>query len=423
MSDHIVLGNTNAWGKDQRPFILSERDRRMGLLAMGMPGVGKSTLLFNLIMQDIRAGRGLALLDPHGDISADVMACIPKRRIRDVVYFDPSDTEYPVAFNPLAKTSAQNRHLVVSGIVAVFKASWGEFFGPRMENILRYALAALLECENVSLLSLQRMLSDDRYRAWVVKQVDDPLVRAFWEREFESIDRRTRAEYVAPILNKVGALLLSPQMRNILGQVRNRVDARSMMDNRKIFIANLSKGKIGDGNSNLLGSLWVTQFQLAAMSRAGIPEEQRTDFYLYVDEWHSFVSESFVSALAECRKYRLSLILANQYLGQLKESIREAVLGTVGSFLAFRVGHGDAESLEKAFGKTYASSAFTTLSNGEVYAKITTHGQAVEPFFGRTAPPQKRQHDWTGSIMQNSRQRYATQRDVIERRIKKWLRT
>lgn len=420
MTDDVVLGLRNVWGKDEA-FALSERDRLQHLFVIGKSGVGKSTLLLNLIMQDIHAGRGVGVIDPHGDLCADILARMPRHRIEDVAYFDPSDFEHPVGLNLLAGVAHDRRHLVVSGIVAALKASWPEFFGPRMENILNHALAALLECENVSLLSLQRMLTDEIYRAWVVKQVKDPLVRAFWDREFTAIDKKTRAEYVAPILNKIGALLLAPQMRNVLGQVRNRMDARFMMDGSRIFLANLSKGKLGADKANLLGSLWVTQFHLAAMSRADLHEESRRDFHLYVDECHSFVSDTFISALAECRKYRLSLTLATQYLAQLRPSIRDAVVGNVGSAISFRVGYDDAIALEKMFGATYKASHFTSLSNGEVCAKILSGGTEKEPFTARThPPPQPSATNRSLKVINRSREKYSTKRSTIEARISKW---
>lgn len=419
-TNNVVIGARNAWGRDE-VFSISGKDRRQHLFILGKSGTGKSTLIFNLVMQDIRAGRGVAVIDPHGDLVTEILAHLPRGRTEDVVLFDPSDTEYPLGLNLLYGVPPARRHLVVSGVVAVFKAIWPEFFGPRMENILSHAVATLLECQNVSLLGLQRMLTDDGYRRWAVRQVKDPLVRAFWEREFEAFGEKTRAEFVAPILNKVGALLLSPQVRNILGQVRSRIDAREIMDEGKVFLANLSKGRIGPDKANLLGSLWVTQFHLAAMSRADTPESERKDFFCYIDEWQSFVSESFVSALAESRKYRLCLTLANQYLGQLKETIRQAVFGNVGSMVAFRVGHEDALTLEQSFGRSFAASEFSSLSNGEVYAKILTNGQDMEPFPARTFRPQGQAHKRSRKIIDRAREQYAVSREKVEARIKRWL--
>jgi len=376
-----------------------------------------------MILQDIEAGRGVGVIDPHGDLATDILDHIPRRRIEHVTYFDPSDTDSCVGFNLLARVPTERRHLVASGIVSAFKGIFPDFFGPRMEYIFYAAVAALLDCDNVTLLGLQRMLSDEMYRTWVVRQVKDPMVRAFWEKEFESHDKRTKAEMVSPILNKVGPMLMTPQLRNILGQVRNRIDARFMMDNGRIFIANLSKGKLGAEKANLLGSFLVAQFQWAAMSRADVTEDERRDFFFYVDEFQSFVSDSFSVVLSEARKYRLCLTLAHQYLDQLKPSIAAAVVGNVGSFVAFRVGHQDAEALEQAFGKTYAASAFTSLNNGDVYAKLLSNGQDLDPFAARTLPPQGIRHGRGNAIVRRSREKYAIKRNLIERRIAQWIRS
>jgi hypothetical protein len=291
-----------------------------------------------------------------------------------------------------------------------------------LEYILYAATAALLDCENVTLLGVQRMLTDARYRAWVVKQIKDPMVRSFWVNEFENYDKRFLNEAIAPIQNKVGQLLMSPHVRNILGQVRSRINARFMMDNGRIFIADVSKGKLGADKSNLLGAMLVTQFQLAAMSRADMPEAKRRDFFLYVDEFQSFASDSFISILSEARKYRLCLTLSHQYIDQLRPEIRDAVFGNVGSMVAFRVGHRDAKVLEQAFGETWRASQFTGLGNYEVCAKLLADGQDGEPFLGKTLPPIGERHDRRGKIIRRSRQKYATHRKIVEDKIKRWLR-
>lgn len=290
-----------------------------------------------------------------------------------------------------------------------------------MEYIFFAAVAALLDCEHVSLLALPRMLTDAQYRGWVVKQIRDPVVRSFWEREFEGYDKRTKAEMVSPILNKVGPILMTPQLRNILGQVRSRIDARFIMDNGRIFIANLSKGKLGADKANLLGSLLVTQFQLAAMARADVTEGERRDFMLIVDEFQSFVSDSFASILSEARKYRLNLTLAHQYRDQVKPSILSAVTGNVGSIVAFRVGHEDAEALERAFAGAYPASEFTGLSNGEVLARLIRDGKEVEPFLGRTLAPAVSRRGRRSDIIRRSRQKYSVRREVVERKINSWF--
>jgi hypothetical protein len=285
------------------------------------------------------------------------------------VYFDPADREHPIAFNPLDSMPAEQKHLVASGIVGAFKNVWHDSWGARTEYILYAAVAALLDCENSSLLGVQRMLSDTRYREWVVKQVKDPLVRSFWVREFGEYDSRFMHEAVAPLQNKVGQLVMSPLLRNILGQVRSRINARFMMDN-------------GEDKSNLLGALLVSHFQLAAMSRANVPESARPNYFLVIDEFQNFATDSFTSILSEARKYRLCLTLSHQYIGQLKDEIAAAVFGNVGSLISFRVGQCDASVLEREFDNTYSANHFTELGNYEVCAKLLVNGEHSEPFLG-----------------------------------------
>lgn len=415
----IVLGVREGWGQET-PFVFSPRDRRHHLYAIGKSGTGKTTLLRNMILQDIAAGHGVGVIDPHGDLATELLDYIPRHRIEDVVYFNPADMEFPIGFNLLGQTVADSRHLVASGIVGVFKSRWANSWGPRMEYILYATVAALMDCENVSLLGIQRMLSDGKYRAWVVKQTKDPMVRAFWVDEFEGLNRSLQQEMVAPIQNKVGQLLMSPHLRNILGQIRSRIDARFMMDKGRIFIADVSKGKLGADKANLLGALLVTQFELAAMSRSNIPESERRDFYLYVDEFQSFATDSFVSILSEARKYRLCLTLSHQYTDQLKPEIRDAVFGNVGSLVAFRVGQHDAEILEREFGEAYPARRFVDLRNHEICIKILKDGEHGDPFVARTLPPWGNRHNHRKTIIRRSREKYGSPRKIVEDKIKRW---
>ncbi len=420
MTDHVIVGVRNSWS-EERPISLSCKDRRHHLYTIGKSGTGKTTLLRNMIIQDIAAGRGVGLIDPHGDLATDILDHIPRHRIEHVVYFDPSDPDHCIGFNLLARVPKERRHLVASGVVGAFKSIYPDFFGPRMEYIFYAAVAALLDCENVTLLGLQRMLTDEVYRAWVVKQVKDPVVRHFWESEFEAHDRKTKAEMVSPILNKVGPMLMSPQLRNIVGQVKSRIDPRFMMDNNRIFIANLAKGKLGADKASLLGSFLVTQFEIAAMSRADTPESERQDFFLFVDEFQTLVSDSFASILSEARKYRLCLTLSHQYLDQLKPEILNAVMGNVGSLISFRVGHKDAKILEQAFGETYGAKQFSGLDNGEVCAKLISEGRDQDPFIGKTLPPHDTEHRRGATIIRRSRERFSTLRSMVEDRIRRWF--
>jgi hypothetical protein len=418
---HIVLGVRESGGGEY-PVYLLPHDRRHHLYAIGKSGTGKTTLLRNLILQDICAGNGVGVIDPHGDLATELLDYIPRHRIDEVAYFNPADLEFPVGFNLVGQTLPDDRHLVASGVVGVFKSTWPDSWGPRMEYILYAAVAALLDCENVSLLGIQRMLSDGRYRAWVVKQIKDPLVRAFWTEEFERFNTPLQQEMVAPIQNKVGQLLMSPHLRNILGQIRCRIDARFMMDKGRIFVADVSKGKLGADKARLLGALLVTQFELAAMSRTNIPESERRDFYLYVDEFQSFATESFISILSEARKYRLCLTLSHQYTSQLRPEIREAVFGNVGSIVAFRVGQRDAEQLEQEFGEAYPARSFVDLDNHQICAKILSNGEYGDPFRTRTLPPWGERHNHREKIIRRSREKYSAQRAIVEDKIRRWRR-
>jgi hypothetical protein len=420
MEQSILLGIREEWGQEI-PFYLFPEDRRNHLYILGKTGTGKTTLLRNLIIQDIEADRGVGVIDPHGDLAQELLDYIPRRRVEEVAFFNPADVEYPVGVNLLCGVQPEERHLIASGIVSVFKNIWAESWGPRLEYILYATIAALMDCENVTLLGVQRILSDAKYRSWVVKQIKDPMVRLFWLNEFEEYDKRFLQEAIAPIQNKVGQLLMSPHIRNILGQVRNRINARFMMDNGRIFIADVSKGKLGADKSNLAGALLVTQFQLAAMSRAELPEDKRKDFHLYVDEFHCFASDSFISILSEARKYRLCLTLSHQYLGQVRPEIINAVFGNVGSIITFRIGQNDAEILQHEFSDAFSTSQFITLGNHEVLAKLLREGQHGNPFAGKTLPPWGKPQGRKNTIIRRSREKYGVRRESVEEKILRWI--
>jgi hypothetical protein len=416
----VQLGVRNAW-QSELPIWLSSVDRRQHLHVIGKTGSGKTTLLRNLIIQDIEAGVGVGLIDPHGDLANEVLDHIPASRSDDVVYFNPADQDYPVSFNLLASVPKRERHRVASGVVGAFKNIWKDSWGPRLEYLLYATVASLLECKNVSLLGVQRMLSDPDYRSWVIEQIDDVVLKAFWLVEFARYDRRLLSEFLSPVQNKIGQFLLSPPVRNVIGQVRNRIDARYMMDHQRIFIANLSKGYLGADKANLLGAALVSQFELAAMSRADIHESQRVDFFLFIDEFHNFATDSFASILSEARKYRLNLTLSHQYLAQLRPEVQDAVFGNVGSLVSFRVGNVDAERLEREFGEEYTAAHLGSLGNFEICARVLREGQQGEAFLGRTLPPLgslqgKREH-----IIDRSRQRHNVPREKVESKIRRWM--
>jgi hypothetical protein len=307
------IGKRTIWGSE-KPFGISRTDRRQHLYAIGKTGTGKTTLLRNLICQDIESGHGVGVIDPHGDLAEELLECIPSSRTDDLLYFNPADSHFPVGFNLIGSAFDERKHLDSSALVGAFKHIWRDSWGPRLEYILYASVAALMECENVSLLGVPRMLTDERYRSWVLRQVHDPVVRSFWTNEFARFDKRFLSEAIAPIQNKVGQLLMAAPLRNVFGQVRSKVDPRFIMDNKRIFIANLSKGRLGEDKANLLGSLLVSKFQSAAMERADMPEESRKDFYLFIDEFPNFSTESFAGILSEARKYRLNLTLSHQYI-------------------------------------------------------------------------------------------------------------
>jgi hypothetical protein len=386
---------------------------------IGKTGTGKSTLLRNLILQDIEAGEGVGLIDPHGDLAVDLLDHVPPRRTRDVVYFNPADREFPIGFNPVRSVSEPE--FVASGIVSAFKNVWKDSWGPRLEYILYASIAALAAAANTTLLGVGRMLTDSEYRDWVVRQVKDPMVRSFWTDEFASYDRHFLSEAVAPIQNKVGQLVMSPLIRNIVGQVRSRIDLRFMMDRGRILIANLSKGALGEDKSNLLGSLLVTGFQLAAMSRNNVAMSGRPDFFLYVDEFQNFATDSFASILSEARKYRLNLTLAHQYTRQLREPIRDAVFGNVGTMIAFRVSESDAGVLAREYGGGASIGPFVDLANFQARVRPLVDGEQREPFTLRTRPAGSSRNGRAERITARSRQAYGTPRGVVEGRVERWM--
>ena len=417
---HIIIGERQGYDT-MLPFGISSADQRQHIYIIGKTGSGKTTLLRNLIVQHIALGHGVGLIDPHGDLAEELLHHIPPERADHLCYFNPGDLDFPVGLNLLANVARDDRHLVASGIVGALKGIWRDSWGPRLEYILYNAIAALLDCPNTSLLGVNRMLTDDKYRAWVIRQIKDPFIRAFWAEEYAGYDLRFRREAIAPIQNKLGQFLLSPVVRNILGQVKTKVSIPFIMDNQRLFIANLSKGRLGHDKANLLGSLLSTQFQLGAMARVNQPEEHRRDFYLFIDEFQNFSTDAFTSMLAEARKYRLCLTLSHQYIDQLPVPIRQAVFGNVGTLIIFRVGHTDAEVLEKEFGNAFPPSAIADLDRYEVIVKLLEDGTNKEPFRARMLPPLVNHVDRKHKHIDRSRERFAARRSNVENRLNHWL--
>ncbi len=417
--DYIILGERQDWGEPQ-PFGISAVDQRQHVYVIGKTGSGKTTLLKNMIIQHIEKNHGVGLIDPHGDLAEDLLNHIPPRRADHLLYFNPGDLGFPVAMNLLATVPRDDRHLVASGIVSAFKGIWRDSWGPRLEYILYNALMALLDCQNVSLLGVNRMLIDDRYRAWVIRQIKDPFIKSFWAEEYAGYDPRFQREAIAPIQNKLGQFLLNPVIRNILGQVKNKVSVPFIMDNGRLLIANLSKGHLGEDKANLLGSLLVAQFQLGAMARTKIPEVNRRDFYLFIDEFQNFSTDAFASILAEARKYRLSLTLSHQYIDQLPLTLRQAVFGNVGTTITFRIGHPDAEVLEKEFGKRFPASAIADLERYDIVIKLLSEGENWTPFRAKTFPPREKWDGIAEKLVSRTRKRFATSRYAVECQFERW---
>ena len=383
MSDYDItpIGITN-YRSTNRPFGIKDKDRLAHIFCIGKTGVGKSTLLQNMALSDIEKGKGLAVLDPHGDVAEYLRKRIPEHRKGDLIYFDPA-VNLPVAFNPLYGVHPRFHHLVASGMVSVFKKIWGDVsWGPRMEHILRYALLTLLEYPEATLLDLQPLLTDTLHRDKILDYVKNENTAAFWQKEFLKYSPTLKAEAVAPILNKISVFQTSIPLRNVVGQPTRTFRMQEIMDGRKILICNLSKGKIGEDACTLLGSMLVTSMQLAALYRAQQPEDARVPFFLYIDEFQTFVTQTFADMLAEARKYGLGVFMANQFLDQLHEKIRAAIFGNCGTLIAFRVGATDAELLAKEFYPTFEAIDLVHLSRYSMYLKLTIDGASSEAFSG-----------------------------------------
>lgn len=402
-------------------FGIKTDDRRRHMYIIGKTGMGKTNLLEHLVSQDIQNGHGVAYVDPHGDTSEKLIRLIPPERIKDIIYFNPSDQDFPIAFNVMERVDPAYRHLVASGLVGVFKKLWADSWGPRLEYILRNALLALLEYPDSTLLGVMRILVDKKYQKEVVSYVTDPVVRSFWVDEFTKWNDRVLQEVIAPIQNKVGQFLSSSLIRNIVGQSESSFNIRQAMDEKKILILNLSKGRIGEDNSALLGAMMITKIQLAAMGRVDTPEDQRNDFYLYVDEFQNFATEAFANILSEARKYRLNLILANQYITQIDEKVRDAVFGNAGTLVSFRVGASDAEFLEKEFEPVFMQNDLVNLPKYHIYLKLMIDGVAGDAFSAMTLPPVEGQEfeDMSSKVIEQTRKHYASSREKVEMNIRK----
>jgi hypothetical protein len=403
-------------------FGIKPEDRRRHFYLLGKTGVGKSTVFKNMFIADILRGEGACFVDPHGEAVEELLDFIPPERIDDVVYFDPTDVNNPVGFNMLELRDKSQRDLIADGVVEVFKKQFGDSWGPRLQYILTNAVATLLEAQNTTLLAVIRILIDKNYRKFVLKQVDDPILLQFWEDEFEqmSSNKRLVTEAVAPIQNKVGRFISSAVIRNIIGQVKSTIDLREIMDEGKILLVNLAQGKLGEETASLLGGMIITRLQSTAMERTDMPFDQRRDFYLYVDEFQNFATESFAKILSEARKYKLNLTMTNQYIDQLPLTVRQAIFGNVGTLGSFVVSQSDASILENELAPDITADDLVSLDAHAMYIKLCIDGMTSVPFSAKSLPPRYMPYGLRDRVIASSREKYSMDREIIEDKIKRW---
>jgi len=424
-ADLTIIGKTN-FRKTSVTFGMMPDDRRRHVYIIGKTGMGKSTLIENMVFSDIVNGRGVGVIDPHGELADSVLEFVPEYRKEDVIVIDPSDVAFPVAINMLEDVpTSEGRSLISSALVGIFKKMFADSWGPRLEHVLRNTILALIEAPDTNMMGIMRILVDEEYRNGILSHVTDPVVLSFWNTEFANYAPRNVAEIISPIQNKVGQFLSSPIIRNIVGQTKNTINIREAMDSKKIIIVNLSKGKIGEDNSALLGSMMVTRFQLDAMSRAHIDPKDRVDFYLYVDEFQNFATDSFATILSEARKYKLNLTMANQYIEQMSEEVRGAVFGNVGTIACFQVGYDDAMVFENQFGEVVLASDITALEKYTIYLRLLVDGMPSQSFSAVTLPPPDIQikEGHVDEIINMSRKKYSQNRDKVEEIIHEWSKT
>lgn len=386
---------------------LGRADRRRHMYVIGKTGTGKSTLLANMAINDLKNNEGMCVIDPHGDLVETLLDYIPKRRINDVIYFDPSNTDRTVKLNLFEGENVAHRELIASGIVSVFKKLYGYSWGPRLEYILRNSLLTLLKTEQARLSDVLELLTNPKFRAKIVENLDDPILKSFWVDEYDRMQERQRTESIASILNKVGQFVSSPLVRNIVNARKSSFSIEEAMNEGKIILVNLSQGKLGEDNATLLGSMLITKIQLAAMGRVNVPEEDRRDFYLYVDEFQNFATESFSKILSEARKYRLNLVLANQYIAQIPEEVQKAIFGNCGSMLSFVMGAEDAQVFSKEFGEKYSQEDLVSLSRYQIINKLSINNIVSKPFPAVTLPLASSSNKNRGKVITVSQERYA----------------
>lgn len=387
-------------------FGIRDDDRSRHMWAIGKTGTGKSTLIANMVIDDLKKGRGVAIIDPHGDLSETILDYIPASRINDVIYFNPVDRDRPIKLNVLEVKNQEQRELVVSGIVAIFNKLYGHSWGPRLEYILRNTLLTLSEYGNATLVDVPRLLTDKKFRDKVVGKISDPVMKQFWIGEYNKLNERTQGEWIGSILNKVGQFVASPMIRGILSAPKSSIDLEDVMNDGKILIANLSQGKVGEDNASLLGAMLITKLQLAAMSRVDIPENERRDFYLYVDEFQNFATDSFIKILSEARKYKLNLLMANQYMAQIPLEVQKAILGNAGSIVSFTIGAEDGNLIEKEFGGVFTAQDLVNLENYQIATRLMIEAHSSRAFLATTLPLPVSSNKNRDKVIRVSRERW-----------------
>lgn len=417
--DVSMFGITN-YHNTYVPFGIKREDRRRHLYVVGKSGTGKSKLLELLIQDDIKAGHGIGVLDPHGDLVDNILRMVPEERKKDVVVFDPSDTEFPIAFNPLEKVDEKFKMQITIGFIDIFKKLFGNNWSDRLEHVLRYTTLALLDSPNTSVLSILKMLTDKNYRQTIVARIQDSVVKNFWVNEFAGWSEKFDAEAITPLLNKVGQLVSTNMIRNIIGQPKNSFNIREIMDGKKILLMKVSKGLLGEENAQLIGSMIITKIYQAAMARADMHQEDRRDFYFYVDEFQNFATDTFSEILSEARKYRLCMTIAHQYVGQLSDLIKKTVFGNVGSIISFRVGADDAVTLAEEYTPIFNVRDIINLGVREFYLKMSINGELSEAFSGKTLDMVFPETDISREVMEHSRKLYCVPKANVEKRLESW---
>lgn len=405
-----VIGETIYKNRLTKYGLLSE-DRRRHVYVIGKTGTGKSTLLANMAINDLKHNEGMCVIDPHGDLVETLLDFIPKHRINDVVYFDPADTERTVQINLFEGENVVHRELIASGIISVFKKLYGYSWGPRLEYILRNCLLTLLKSPEAKLSDILDLLTNEKFREKIVNKLDDPILKNFWVNEYNKMHDRQRQEQIASILNKVGQFVSSPLVRNVVNTTQSSFSIEELMSQGKILLINLSQGRLGEDNATLLGAMMITKIQLAAMARVNVSEDKRPDFYLYVDEFQNFATDAFIKILSEARKYHLNLTLANQYIDQIPEEVRNAIFGNCGNIISFVMGAGDASYFQAEYGGLYTQDDLVNLDKYQIINKISINNVLSRPFPAYTLPLAKSSNQNREKVIRNSRERYAKKRN------------